>query len=171
VTSQPPSNQLTDVVLRTAVPADAEAAARCHLECWREAYRGLIPDSVLDSPTGLDQRIESWTTMITNGPLRLLAVADGEVAGFIHFGPGHDDDIDVDDELGAIYVRKAWWGTGLGQRLLAVSAPGVPDAYVWVLADNARAIAFYAKNGFVADGASKFLARLDATEIRMVRRS
>jgi hypothetical protein len=30
------------VVLRAPTSADIEAAARCHLACWQEAYTGVI---------------------------------------------------------------------------------------------------------------------------------
>ena len=30
------------VDIRRAVEADVESGARCHVECWREAYSGLV---------------------------------------------------------------------------------------------------------------------------------
>ena len=42
----------------------------------------------------------------------------------------------------------------MAQRLYD-EAVGGRDAYLWVLRDNARARAFYARNGFVPDGAAK----------------
>jgi len=33
---------VTAVVVRPAVPDDAEALGRCHLACWREAYADLV---------------------------------------------------------------------------------------------------------------------------------
>lgn len=84
-------------------------------------------------------------------------------------GPGRDDDIDLDLELILIYARQAYWGTGLGHRLLE-TAIGTNPAYLWVFRDNTRAIRFYQRHGFTPDGTEKPHARLGAIELRMTRR-
>ena len=65
-------------------------------------------------------------------------------------------------------VRRAYWGTGVAQRLYA-EAVGERDAYLWVLRYNPRARGFYARNGFVPDGATKIDPDFAAPSIRMVR--
>ena len=35
------------VTVREAVPADARAIARVHVDSWRTTYRDIVPDSVL----------------------------------------------------------------------------------------------------------------------------
>lgn len=42
-------------------------------------------------------------------------------------------------------------GSGLGQALLD-TAIGTEPAYLWIMAGNPRAEAFYRRNGFVPDG-------------------
>jgi GNAT superfamily N-acetyltransferase len=71
-------------------------------------------------------------------------------------------------ELYAVYARRAWWGTGLGQRLLDV-AIGREAASLWVLEGNDRAIAFYRRNGFAEDGARAEEEYFGVPEVRMVR--
>ena len=71
-------------------------------------------------------------------------------------------------ELYAIYVRQAWQGTGVGQALLDASVGNLACS-VWVLENNPRAHAFYARNGFVADGKRWFDEHLDSWEVRLVR--
>ncbi len=71
-------------------------------------------------------------------------------------------------ELYAIYVRASWHGTGVGQALLDATI-GDLACSVWVLENNPRAHAFYARNGFVADGLTEYDERLDAAEVRLVR--
>ena len=56
----------------------------------------------------------------------------------------------------------------MGQALLDVVAP-VGPCWLFVLEGNNRAQAFYARNGFVADGHGHRYQGLDAWEIRMVR--
>jgi len=170
------------VIIRPGVPDDAEAFTHLHLDCWDDAYTGLIPQEILDArradiPAQIERRRE-W--LVSGTGQFLVAVADGELVGFANAGPGRDpkpeagpevrpdraDDPDL--ELRAIYVRAAYWGTGLGHALLA-EAIGDRDCYLWVLAGNDRAIGFYERHGFAADGQTHDEA--EGRHVRMVRRS
>ena len=158
------------VVLRPATVDDSEAAARMHMTCWREAYGPLVEPALLDAaladPAGWTAR---WRELIEAGG-KLLAVHDAEIVGFATAGPARDPAPPADTELHAIYLRAAWHGTGVGQALLD-AALGDRAAYVWVLEGNARAAAFYARNGFRFDGGRQPCERLGGSERRMVRGS
>ena len=54
--------------------------------------------------------------------------------------------------LDHLYLVPGAQGGGLGQALLDAALPGRCAAYLWVITDNARALGFYARNGFVPDG-------------------
>lgn len=160
----------TGVALRAAVPSDAVAGAALHVSCWREAYGPFVEAALLEERLSDAGRwVDAWTRQLAEGPPRVLADADGELVGFAVVGPGRDDDAPAATELYAMYTRAAWWGSGLGQALWDAVAPDEPCS-AWVLEANARARAFYRRNGFVADGAREHYAGLDAWEIRMVRR-
>ena len=83
-------------------------------------------------------------------------------------GPARDEDAPTPLELGAIYVRAKWWGSGLGDRLLDV-AIGKEPASLWLLEGNGRAKAFYRRHGFVEDGSRMDEEFFGVPEIRMVR--
>jgi GNAT superfamily N-acetyltransferase len=76
-----------------------------------------------------------------------------------------------DRELWSLYVLAAEYGTGLASRLLEAVLPAGTPAELWVFEANPRARAFYAKHGFVPDGARHvFGPELQhQPEIRMVR--
>ena len=155
--------------LRPAVPADAEAGAALHMACWREAYTPYADPALLAARLGsTDRFVAAWTKQLAAGPPRVLAEADGELVGFSVVGPNRDPDAPATTELYAIYVRQAWWGTGLGQSLWD-AVRSEDSCSLWVLEDNARARGFYARNGFVADGSRELYADLGTWEIRMVR--
>jgi GNAT superfamily N-acetyltransferase len=159
---------LDDVRLRPAVPEDAVAGAAMHAACWREAYTPYAdPDLLAARLADTDGWVAAWTRQLAEGPPRVVAEADGELVGFAVVGPGRHHG-DAATELYAIYTRAAWWGTGLGQRLWDAVRPDEPCC-LWVLEDNARAQAFYARNGFVADGEREFYDGLGTWETRMVR--
>ncbi len=158
------------VRLRWATPDDAEAGARLHLACWREAYAPLVDPALLQAqladPASWAQR---WRDQATRVP-RLLALFDDQPAGFGMAGPAREDHAPAALELYAAYVRAAWYGTGLG-RALVHGVLGDRPAYLWVLENNGRARAFYEKLGFRPDGARERFAPLDAWEVRLVRAS
>jgi len=157
------------VVVRRAVLADAEAGARCHAACWREGYADFVePDLLAALAADLDGRIESWTRQLSQGDERWIAVDGDEIVGLASAGPNRDEDLPDLIELYSCYARAAYWGTGLGRRLMQAAVADQP-ASLWVFDANARARRFYRKHGFVEDGSLKAEPRFGADEIRMVR--
>ncbi|MEZ3159068.1 GNAT family N-acetyltransferase [Microbacterium sp. BWT-B31] len=161
--------------VRPAVATDSGDVARVQVQGWHEAYTGRMPQAILD---GLD--VESsepgWRRTIEDGPSRYdthlwVAQHDGVVVGFVCAGPGRDDDgVPGRREVYAIYVLAEHYGSGAGQALLD-AAIGDDAASLWVLEDNPRARAFYARNRLVPDGAVKDDDRWGEPirEVRLVR--
>ncbi|MFC6288013.1 GNAT family N-acetyltransferase [Nocardioides sp. GCM10027113] len=146
-------------VLRGATTDDAERLTDLHLDCWDDAYAGLVPADLL-AQRRVDRaaRVEQWRAILASGRSPLVAEApDGRggmrLVGFASSGPARDEDAPAPEELYALYVRAAWWGRGVGHALLT-AALGDRAAYLWVLAGNERAVAFYERQGFRADGAT-----------------
>ncbi|MGH3455514.1 MAG: GNAT family N-acetyltransferase [Nocardioidaceae bacterium] len=158
------------VTIRAAVVDDAVAGAALHIACWREAYAGITrPETLARLTDDLQTRTERWRTAAAKGPPRWLAADDdGALVGFSAAGPGRDDDIDLDLELYAIYVRASRYGTGLGHRLLEAAIGDAP-AYLWVFEANVRARGFYARQGFEPDGARKPEPSFQEPEVRLRR--
>ncbi len=154
--------------MRRAAVGDAEALANLHVAVWEDAYTGLMPDHVfIERRTGLAERAANWRRIIASSPaVTTLATNGSELIGFATIGPGRDDDLGIEDEVWALYLRSSWWGRGLGHALLTTTLED-RSAYLWVLDGNDRAIAFYRQHGFIADGT----VRHDeyGTEYRMVR--
>jgi ribosomal protein S18 acetylase RimI-like enzyme len=132
---------------------DVESVVAMHIKTWQTAYRGLLPDEVLD---GLDQAewVQRRLTMPWDDPAlhALVAEVDGEIVGFVRFGPerlGEDA-----GEIYAIYVDPAHWGTGVGDALMRLALQTLPhkEIRLWVLEHNARALRFYARYGLHPDG-------------------
>ena len=160
---------IAGVELRPAVPADAAAGAALHIACWRDAYGPYVDAALLEERLADTGRwVAAWTRQLIDGPPRVLAEAGGELVGFAVVGGNRDPDAPTPAELYAMYTRASRWGTGLGNALWDAVAPEEPCS-LWVLEANARAQAFYRRQGFVADGAREHYAGLDAWEIRMIR--
>lgn len=138
--------------IRRATVADAAPLTMLHIDCWDEAYTGLMHQRFLDERrSDIPAAIEERRTWLSRDPVIYVADDGSDLVGMAIPGPGRDDDIDLRLELKALYVRASHYGTGLGQALLE-AAIGDQPAYLSVLDGKQRAIAFYEKHGFVADG-------------------
>jgi len=166
------------VTIRRAVPADAPAVARLHIRAWQWAYRGLVPDAVLDQlPAGSDRwEAHRRATIARAGREERTWVAElsGRVVGFADTGPSRDADTAPGTaEVYALYLDPDVVGTGVGQSLFShavadLQQRGYRAATLWVLETNARARRFYEVAGWYLDGAAKVEQRpgFDLREVR-----
>lgn len=107
------------------------------------------------------------TGALPRGEQILVARCEGVPVGFISTGEPRDEAPPLDWQLWALNVLPEHQGTGVAHRLVDQGL-GDRAAYLWVAEGNDRALAFYRRRGFVADGASS--ERSDGmTELRMVR--
>ncbi|WP_312858141.1 GNAT family N-acetyltransferase, partial [Pseudonocardia pini] len=148
---------MSALVVRTARLDDAAAMARVNVQAWRETYRGLMPDSVLDDPGLVAARERFWIAALGDERYRRnrVAVAEraGEVVGIAMSGPAPEADADWTRQLYVLYVLAAEYGSGAGPALLAAVVHPHESAALWVADPNPRAQAFYRRHGFAADGA------------------
>jgi GNAT superfamily N-acetyltransferase len=113
------------------------------------AYRGIVPDAHLDAMSVTDERVAHLQSRYGGEVRTLLAEHDGRAVGMATVGPCRDEDRPGQTELYALYVLPERWGSGVGQALWEVA---LPFTSLWVLTANARARAFYERNGFRPDG-------------------
>jgi RimJ/RimL family protein N-acetyltransferase len=140
-----------DMTVRLAEVSDAPAVASVHVRSWQAAYRGVIPDAVLDN-LSVEARTPGWERHISSGGV-WVGLIDDEIAGFAMAGPSRDADAPF--ELYSIYLLPAAWGTGLGLSLAEAAIAGQRDVIVWVLEENKRARRFYERLGFRPDGTTR----------------
>ena len=139
---------------RPARPSDAAGIATVHVQSWRETYAHLVPADFL---TGLDvdERAERWAGILEDGATDVVVALDAtRIVGWASASAGRDPLRPAPRELEGIYVVASAHGSGAGQLLLD-AAVGDGPAYLWMADDNARAEAFYRRNGFARDGAVK----------------
>ncbi len=135
-------------VVREATAADAEAIARVHVTSWRETYRGLIEDAIIDSRT-IERRTVQWTGAL-NARERstFVACVQEVVCGFASAVVGQPPDPQTRGYLHTLYVLRAVQGAGIGKALLQATAEklfrqGCTALRLHVLPNNSAARGFY----------------------------
>ncbi|QIG39862.1 GNAT family N-acetyltransferase [Microbacterium sp. 4R-513] len=158
---------MADVRVRRATVDDARAIATIRIRTWREAYRGLIPEEVMDRfdiDRETERRTVHWDDRHADPQsVELIAEVDAEPVGWATAGPSRDDD--GSGEVYAIYALPEHWSTGVGHALLveaerALRAAGFRRAHLWYLDGNERAASFYERHGWIEDGRTKLDDRL-----------
>lgn len=161
-------------LVRAATVDDATGIAEVQVASWRSAYRGLLPQQLLD---GLDvgRRAAHWRRNIEDPTSTVHVAADpaGHVGGFIAVGHSQDEDqAGAVGALFAVYLLPQLWSRGIGGRLhaagVAALAARFEEATLWVLDSNARARTFYERHGWQLDGAVK-RETIEGTDMDVVR--
>ena len=130
--------------IRAAQLEDAEGIAKVIVSAWRDTYRGLMPDHVLDH-LSVEERAERWKKRLEDGidPYHrvLVTEANGRVTGFASYGSNLEDDPQYRGEIHALYILNEYRSQGLGRKLVFRAASALLDLnmnsmVVWVLSAN-----------------------------------
>jgi len=136
--------------IRLASPDDADGIAHVHVDSWRAAYKGIVPDAHLAS-LSYEQRAARWRDNFTmanrNTFVYVAEDVHGRIMGFTGGGPERDGDPNYSGELYALYLHPDYFRQGIGKQLVQTVAhrliqDGMSSMLVWVLAQN-PARAFY----------------------------
>jgi putative acetyltransferase len=118
---------------------DEEPALALWLRTWQKTY----PD--IDFAARFDWWREHWRGLLPAASIT-IAEAKREMIGFVTIDPGTG-------YLDQIVVAPEHWGSGLASALIAEAKRLSPRGVeLTVNTDNARAIAFYKKEGFIKIG-------------------
>lgn len=132
------------------------AISHIYEESWKYAYKGIIPQSYLDSiPQGC------WASRVDqNGIWSLVLIEDDTMIGTSSCCRSRWAEFEGWGEIISIYLLPQYMGKGYGGHLLNAAVEelkkqGYRDIFLWVLEENIRARRFYEKHGFGFSGYSK----------------
>ena len=162
--------------IRRAEPSDAKGIAEVKVASWKSAYRGILPDSLLDN-LSVEHNESRWRARIIEHTSQVLVLEqNGRIIGFVAFGASRGEDADQErvGEVYAIYLEPREWRRGHGSTLVdaaleSLQKGGYTEVMLWVLHNNERGIKFYEAVGFEADGATRVVTRKNRTELHEVR--
>ncbi|WP_338692125.1 GNAT family N-acetyltransferase [Bradyrhizobium sp. 26S5] len=125
--------------LRSYRAADEDAA----IELWRQTWQQAYPSIDFDARVAWWR--ERWRNELVRDAAIVVAEASGALAGFVT--------IDKTGYLDQLVVDPAHWGSPLARALLDAAKRLAPEGITLLVnKDNARAIRFYERNGFVHAG-------------------
>lgn len=143
--------------IRQATESDAEGIAFVHVKSWQTSYVGIVDQAFLNN-ISYDKRLASWKEILKSKKgLRLVALFDGQVVGFVGAGLLRSDPhLNLKEEnigeVYAIYLLEEHKGKGLGKALfqecrLWFAQQDIISFVTWVLTENLRAKQFYECEG------------------------
>jgi putative acetyltransferase len=125
--------------LRPYRPDDEDAAIALWLKTWQEAY------PLIDFAARVPWWRERWRSELVPNAAIIVAEAAGALVGFVT--------IDGKGYLDQLVVAPEHWGWKLADTLADEAKRLSPDSVTLLVNDdNARAIRFYERNGFVRAG-------------------
>jgi ribosomal protein S18 acetylase RimI-like enzyme len=161
--------------IRQATVSDAHRIAQIHVASWQSAYRGQMPDALLDM-LDVHKRAVFWHNHLNREPPGIFVVEfEGGIIGFCDLIPSrdHDSNPHVIAEIAALYVHPDHWRRGAGRALClhaleVARRQHLAAVTLWVLASNIVARNFYQTMGFYLDGAVKsdLFANRELQEVR-----
>jgi GNAT superfamily N-acetyltransferase len=161
--------------VRVATAKDAAPIAQIHVDTWRVAYRGLLPEDEIRK-LSVEQRRAFWESELAKpGPRKVDVAEDGAgVIGFCSYGPTRDHDAGAAAEIYAVYVHPDQWRRGAGRLLCeralqAAAERGHESMTLWVVKGNERACRFYERIAFAPDGGARSNTRFLATPFDEIR--
>jgi putative acetyltransferase len=125
--------------LRPYTDADKDAAIALWRDTWQQAYPSI------DFAAREAWWRERWGKELVPNANIVVAEQDGVLTGFVT--------IDAKGYLDQLVVAPEHWGTNLATALVDEAKRLSPDSVTLLVnTDNARAIRFYRRNGFVDAG-------------------
>jgi ribosomal protein S18 acetylase RimI-like enzyme len=139
---------LSEVRIRAATQADAEAIARVHVQAWNESYRGLVPDELI-AALSVERNTRMWSSILGDAKSVVHVADDGAgIVGFASGGNARSAELGTSGEVTAIYLLESHKRRGIGRRLFTgllatLASHGHRSAGLWVLVDNHVTRRFY----------------------------
>lgn len=147
--------------IRYADISDAKELAKIHSSSWKIAYKGIVPDEVLENIT-LEKRQKYFEKALSDGLEEdAIIFKDNEAVGLICIGKCRDKDkTETYGEIWGIYLLPEYWKMGIGSKLInwglnELNKRKYKKVTLWVLEENINARRFYERVGFKHDGTVK----------------
>jgi len=133
-----------EINIRKAKISDLNGIIRVHIETWKTAYKGVVPDEYIRG-FAVRTRNKGWQKRLKNSiEENLFFVAENnksEIVGFAIGGLERSKNPNYKGELMSIYILKEYQRQGIGKALTGKIAGelmkmNINTMLVWVLENN-----------------------------------
>ena len=130
--------------VREALPSDAAAIAKVHVDAWRSTYHGVLSAEFLEGLSYEQRKRVCQVALDDHRGGNFIHVAEddrGKIVGFVACGREREQKGTYEGEIYAIYLLAEHQGKGWGKRLFQEAAErlvaeGMHSMMLWVLAEN-----------------------------------
>jgi ribosomal protein S18 acetylase RimI-like enzyme len=154
--------------VRKALPSDAEAITRVHIDAWRDTYKGIVPDKILADMNYEDRVGKCRDALRRLSEQQIFLVATDltdNVIGFARAGAVRGSHPVYKSELYAIYFGKESRGQGAGRTLFnavvkELQERGYNSMLIWVLEKNSAKKFYEAMGGALGESRKTEIGKL-----------
>lgn len=142
-------------MIREGKLSDADQISKIKVESWKETYKNLMPDNVLEDIT-FEKEKEKFINKF--GKRRIVVYEENdEILGYSFFGKRQnliqENMADYTSEIYALYIKNDYRRKGVGTKIIqhicnTLKEENNDKVLLWCLKGNQGAIDFYKKNGF-----------------------
>lgn len=151
--------------LRDAQPSDANCLAVLAAQVWLHTYATQGVSHEIARYVLSELSVGKFAALLDDPDVRIVVAHGGEnLVGFacIRLGAACPSDPGATVELQTLYVQEPFTGQGVGRSLLTAAEGKAREhasgpLWLTVNAQNARAIAFYARQGYAKVGTTVFV--------------
>ncbi len=133
--------------IRSATENDAHSIANINVLGWKTAYRGLVPDDLLDNLSVTEKRIQKVADHILETKIFLIAENETGVVGYLSGGKPRNSRLPFPYEIYTFYVHPDFQRQGVGTALMNAFKKKIngQSFCVYVLDGNLKGMNFYQK--------------------------
>ena len=144
------------MIVREMIEADCKAIGELYAAAWKEGYKGLLPQHVLDCMTPERYEVRARVNGFLDGG-SFVATEDGRIVAHCHARAANEPEMQGWGEIHTLYTLPEYWRRGYGSAVFGraerwLAEQGFRDVYLYVLEGNERAERFYKAQGYFPNG-------------------
>lgn len=143
--------------IREADKGDVEQMSRVVCETWKDAFADLVTKSDMDNFADFVHQQNRFEQRLKDREFVYVLLCDGQVSAVCTASFCRDRDLFDACMIDQLYVLPEFQRKGFGRKLLfytlrSMRGKGFKQAALYVMDGNGKAVSFYKKFGFRADG-------------------
>ena len=149
------------LLIRRVKQGDEKTLAYIQTKSWKAAFEGIVPADLLEKCTEISRAESMYSRLLSEekGNGYILEIND-QAHCIAYWDASREKDMFGYAEIICIHSLQDKWHHGYGSQMMKQILNDIKDAgfnkvMLWVFEENIRAINFYKKHGFSANGRSQ----------------